>query len=251
MSARRQRSIPGLLTEPLPASKRSSTQAPHGRTPPIEPINKNHVSKKTLTIIGAAAGAAALTPGAVSLASAEDQPAPVAADSSQSAPQGPGTGETPLNGIEAEQFTVAALEAVADTTIIRVETDSEGVLEAHVQEADGAEVVVAVDFNVTGIREMQGHGGRGGHGGPERDSAHGRGRGEGDRLRTGRVPGRHRVARRDRRRRHLRGTRAQSRRHRGRDRLHADFAITEVHAMHGRGGHDHGASDTGQSPDSA
>ena len=176
MSARRQRSIPGLLTEPLPASKRSSTQAPHGRTPPIEPINKNHVSKKTLTIIGAAAGAAALTPGAVSLASAEDQPAPVAADSSQSAPQGPGTGETPLNGIEAEQFTVAALEAVADTTIIRVETDSEGVLEAHVQEADGTEVEIAMD---------------------------------------------------------------------------ADFAITEVHAMHGRGGHDHGASDTGQSPDSA
>jgi len=33
--------------------------------------------------------------------------------------------------------------------------------------------------------------------------------------------------------------------------MDADFAITEVHAMHGRGGHDHGASDTGQSPDSA
>ena len=62
-------------------------------------------------------------------------------------------------------MTAAAQAAVPDGTIIRVETDSEGVYEAHVQKADGTEVIVQVDanFQVTGTQEMMG---RGGHGGP-------------------------------------------------------------------------------------
>ncbi|MEZ5184918.1 MAG: hypothetical protein R2720_04160 [Candidatus Nanopelagicales bacterium] len=135
------------------------------------------MNKKTLTIVGVGAGALALTFGAVTFASADDQPSPSPTSSSQpTTPQdgtmgdigkgGPGAGETLLTGTEAEKVTAAAQAAVPDGTIIRVETDSEGVYEAHVRKTDGTEVIVAVDkdFNVTGTQEMQGRGGPGGPG---------------------------------------------------------------------------------------
>lgn len=68
----------------------------------------------------------------------------------------PGNGETPLTGDTAEKVTAAAMEAVPGGTVDRVETDSEGVYEAHVTKQDGTEVVVQVDkrFDVTGVQEM-------------------------------------------------------------------------------------------------
>ena len=136
------------------------------------------MNKKTIGIIGAGAAAAALTLGAVTMATAADEntASPNPAVSGSAVPGdgmhgmgGPGAGETPLTGTEAEKVTAAAQAEIPDGTVLRVETDSEGVYEAHVQKADGTEVIVQVDadFNVTGVQEMMGRGGMGGHhGGP-------------------------------------------------------------------------------------
>ena len=78
---------------------------------------------------------------------------------------GPGAGETPLTGDTATQVTAAAQAAIPDGTIIRVETDSDGVYEAHMTKADGTEVIVQVDanFNVTATLDAPQGGGHHGH----------------------------------------------------------------------------------------
>ena len=79
---------------------------------------------------------------------------------------GPGNGETPLTGTTAEKVTAAALAKYPGATVDRVETDSEGVYEAHLTTTDGKHVIVAVDksFTVTGSQEMPAGGPGGGHG---------------------------------------------------------------------------------------
>lgn len=74
--------------------------------------------------------------------------------------------EEELTGDIAAQVEAAALAASPGGEILRVETDNDGVYEAHVIQADGTEVVIKIDeaFSVTAIEE---HGGRG----------HGRGEG--------------------------------------------------------------------------
>ena len=52
--------------------------------------------------------------------------------------------ETPLEGDVATQVTAAAQAAVPDGTIDRVETDNDGVYEAHVTKADGTHVIVQI-----------------------------------------------------------------------------------------------------------
>lgn len=128
-------------------------------------------NKSLWTAIGIGAGVGALTMGAITFANAENSTTPSPSNSAAPAQPGgdmkggPGSGETPLTGTEAEKVTAAAQAAVPGGTVIRVETDNDGVYEAHMTKADGTEVVVAVDkdFNVTGVEEF---GGRGGHGGP-------------------------------------------------------------------------------------
>jgi hypothetical protein len=75
--------------------------------------------------------------------------------------------ETPLEGDVAAQVTAAAQAAVPDGTIDRVETDNDGVYEAHVTKADGSHVIVQIgaDYSVTTILD-QPQGGPGGPGGP-------------------------------------------------------------------------------------
>jgi len=127
-------------------------------------------NKKRFAIIGAGAAAAVLSMGAVTMAMADDEtaPSPSTDTSQQAGPMGgPSAGETPLTGTEAEKVTAAAEAEVPGGTVIRVETDSEGVYEAHVRKADGTEVIVQVgeDFLVTGVQEMgDGTGHRGGPG---------------------------------------------------------------------------------------
>ncbi len=72
-----------------------------------------------------------------------------------------------LTGDVASSVEAAALEAYPGATILRVETDSDGVYEAHLVTADGQRVTVEVgeDFTVTG-EEAMGAGGMGGPGGP-------------------------------------------------------------------------------------
>lgn len=70
-----------------------------------------------------------------------------------------GPGEELLTGSTAEKVEAAALEAVPDGTIVRVETDDEGAAyEAHVQTADGAVVTVKLDEDYTVLETIDGFG---------------------------------------------------------------------------------------------
>lgn len=142
---------------------------------------------------GIVAGAAAMTVAAVVAlalpATADDTstPSPTSSAPSDCAPtatggehegrgRGPGgSEETLLTGDDAAKATAAAQEAVEGGTVLRVETDSDGVYEAHVRKADGTEVEVKMDkdFTVTSVEEFTGgHHGRG-PGGPAGDQADG------------------------------------------------------------------------------
>ena len=130
---------------------------------------------------GIAVGAAALlTATTVAVASPESS-ADTTPDPSTSATPGDGSGgghrgyrggsgETLLSGSDAAKATAAAEAAVPGGTVMRVETDADGVYEAHVRKSDGTGVLVTMDenFTVTGIEEFTGHGGhhgfRGGSG---------------------------------------------------------------------------------------
>ena len=70
-----------------------------------------------------------------------------------------------LTGTTAAKVRALALAKYPSATIQRVETDSDGVYEAHIVTTAGKQVIVQVgkDFTVTGT---QSGGGRGGHGGP-------------------------------------------------------------------------------------
>lgn len=84
---------------------------------------------------------------------------------------GPGgrgpSGEKPLKGAKAKKVTAAAERRIPNGTVVRVETDSDGVYEAHVIKANGKPVIVEVGkrFQVTGVTKMSARGPMG-HMGP-------------------------------------------------------------------------------------
>ncbi len=116
---------------------------------------------------GALAGSVLGAPG-ISSAATSATTAVVVDDSSAAAttdtPAAPAP-ETALEGDVAAQVTAAAQAAIPDGTIDRVETDNDGVYEAHVTKADGTHVIVQVgaDYTVTATLD-QPQGGPGGHG---------------------------------------------------------------------------------------
>ena len=69
-------------------------------------------------------------------------------------------GEKPLKGAKAKKVTAAAEQRVPGGTVVRVETDPDGVYEAHVIKVNGKAVVVEVGkrFQVTGVTKMRAHG---------------------------------------------------------------------------------------------
>ena len=75
-------------------------------------------------------------------------------------------GETPLTGTTAAQVKAAALAKYPGATVERLETDSDGVYEAHLTTTDGDHVTVQVDksFTVTGTQSGFGHGDHDGDG---------------------------------------------------------------------------------------
>jgi uncharacterized membrane protein YkoI len=88
--------------------------------------------------------------------------------STQQAPLNPGdptksqrADETLLTGDTAAKVKAAALAKYPGATIQRVETDSDGVYEAHLVTKDGTPVTVELDksYEVTGTEAMGGHGG--------------------------------------------------------------------------------------------
>uniref|UniRef100_UPI00197D342A hypothetical protein n=1 Tax=Pseudomonas viridiflava TaxID=33069 RepID=UPI00197D342A len=87
--------------------------------------------------------------------------------SSSSTPSTDGHGdETPLTGTTAAKVKAAALAKYPGATVERLESDSDGVYEAHRTTKAGDEVAVQVDksFAVTGTETGHGHGGHGDHG---------------------------------------------------------------------------------------
>lgn len=118
-------------------------------------------------------------------ASADDSPGSVTAGAGTVAKAGEAPGTPPeggavdesqpqrsdeelLTGDSARKVEAAALAAYPGATVLRLETDSDGVYEAHLVAADGSRVTVEVgeDFVVTGAEQG---GGPGGHdGGPGR-----------------------------------------------------------------------------------
>lgn len=135
--------------------------------------------RKSMKTYGGAAGliASGLVAGGVLAgtltANADTTPTPAATSSSSTAadparPTNPNPGdlsrpqrsdETLLSGDTAAKVKAAALAKYPNATIQRLETDSDGVYEAHVVN-DGAELIVQVDksFTVTGTQTMGGHG---------------------------------------------------------------------------------------------
>lgn len=73
---------------------------------------------------------------------------------------GPRSDEEPLTGAKGAKVKEAAEEAVPNGTVIRVETDADGVYEAHVLKPNGTMVVVHVNksFRVTDVEKMAARG---------------------------------------------------------------------------------------------
>jgi hypothetical protein len=142
------------------------------------------MNKKTIALAGAGiVAASALALGGAALASADETGT---AATTNGYGQGPksgqqgmrmmGNGDTDpsqpmrsdeklLTGDTAATVTAAAMAKEPGATIERVETDSDGVYEAHMVRADGTHITVQVDasFTVTGVQEG-GPGGPGGRG---------------------------------------------------------------------------------------
>jgi len=109
------------------------------------------------------AGAESTTPDSSSSYSAT-QPAGPAGDGSVDESKSQRPDEQLLTGDTASKVRAAALAEYPGATVLRVETDSDGVYEAHLTTADGERITVEVDkdFAVTGTES----GGPGGPGGP-------------------------------------------------------------------------------------
>ena len=145
------------------------------------------LSTKTIVLAGAGiATAAGLALLGASFAGAEQSTATAPAygygrgapPNGKGAPNGNQDPTTPqradeqlLTGETADKVTAAAKAKEPDATVVRVETDSDGVYEAHMVRADGTHITVQVgaDFQVTKVIE----GGPGGQGGPGGKGAHG------------------------------------------------------------------------------
>lgn len=152
---------------------------------------RKHGRSAALVAAGLVAGG--VLAGAMSANAADDPsgstPAPTSSSASVSDPNAGDPSkpqrndETLLTGDTAQRVKDAVSAAYPGATFIRVETDSDGVYEAHITKADGTATSIEVgsDYAVTG--EEVGGGGRGGHGrhgGGDGDGDHGRGGNDND-----------------------------------------------------------------------
>ena len=142
-------------------------------TEPQAPPARRSKRGRTMLIVGAAmvgaaiggAGIAGAATGGTSSASTAATTAVSSSSSTSSNAPNPATmthgpGETLLTGTTAEKVKAAALAAVPNATVIRVETDSAGSpYEAHLQKSDGSYVTVKVDASFKVTATEQGFGG--------------------------------------------------------------------------------------------
>lgn len=131
-----------------------------------------------VALVGAIAGAGVMA--AAAAANAADSTPSATTSSTAAAADAPAAGSTVdesksvrsdehlLTGTDATSATAAALAAYPGATIQRVETDSDGVYEAHLVTAAGERLIVQMDasFTVTGTQT-------GGPGGGKADGTHG------------------------------------------------------------------------------
>ena len=123
---------------------------------------RNIAAAGTLLVAGAVGGAALTLGGAADAATGSSSSSSEASGASG----GGHAGETPLTGTTAAKVKAAALAKYPGATIDRLETDSDGVYEAHVTTKAGDDVIVQVgkDFAVTGTQTGGGHGDHDGDG---------------------------------------------------------------------------------------
>jgi hypothetical protein len=122
--------------------------------------------KRGLTAVGIGLGgllAGVVVATTLSAVAADDTPGTSANQGDPSQPQR--SDEELLTGTTADKVQAAALAKYPGATVVRVETDSDGVYEAHLMKADGTPVTVEVNksYEITG-EEAGGFGH--GHGGP-------------------------------------------------------------------------------------
>jgi hypothetical protein len=137
------------------------------------------MEKKTIVAVGLGiVAAAAIGITGASLANAASTPSPSASSGYGQAPQGQTaksngnadpskpmcSDETLLTGDVAAKVTAAAKAKEPTATMQRVETDSDGVYEAHMVRTDGTRIIVQIDssYAVTNVEVTA----RGGMGGP-------------------------------------------------------------------------------------
>ncbi len=119
------------------------------------------------SVLGAPGVSSAASKSVAVVAAIDDSTSTDATTTDAAAPTRPRANpETPLEGDVATQVTAAAQAAVPDGTIDRVETDNDGVYEAHVTKSDGTHVIVQIGADYTATATIdQPQGGPGGHGG--------------------------------------------------------------------------------------
>ncbi len=121
-----------------------------------------------LVAAGFGAGAVVAVTGSASAATDTASTAPGTTGEQPDPSRGVRPDEHPLTGTTASKVRAAALATYPNATIERVETDSDGVYEAHVVTSAGQHLIVQVgkDFAVTGTDSGPGAGGpRGDHDG--------------------------------------------------------------------------------------
>lgn len=110
------------------------------------------------SMVGNAFANAGTVPGTATAASSTATAGTVTTDATdQSTSQR--SDETLLTGADADKVTAAALAQYPGATIDRVETDSDGVYEAHLTTSDGQKLTVQVgaDFTITGTETHGDH----------------------------------------------------------------------------------------------
>ena len=130
-----------------------SAKSRRGPTARADLLGMSTIKKTVLAV----AALAALGLGGSALAGAAGQSTSTTTKKTTT-PSKHGSGETALTGDTADRVQAAALAKV-DGTVLRVETDRDGVYEAHIRKADGTEVEVQVnnDYTVAAVNTMGGH----------------------------------------------------------------------------------------------
>jgi len=122
---------------------------------------KKLVAGGALVLVGFGAGAAVAVTGSASAATDAVTSGVSQAAGSIDPAKSIRPDEHLLSGTTADKVKAAALAKYPKATIQRVETDSDGVYEAHIVTSDGQQLIVQVgkDFAVTGTDSFGGHGG--------------------------------------------------------------------------------------------